>query len=130
MKLMGIRATVDGRAEGIVVNVGTSILTGLQEQIGCETVDLVRLPNQVEAWVDDNGAHTAEVNPTASVATVVLGRSRRVDPLYGTVLFLSADRAGDVRSLSPDQYTAVLAAFENARAALDRAASLTPAHHQ
>lgn len=130
MKLMGIRATADGRAEGVVVNVGTSILTGLQEQIGCGPVDVVRLSNQIEAWVDDNGAYVAEVNLVATVAAVALGRSKQADPLYGAVLFLSADRAGDVRSLSPDQYTAVLAAFENARAALDRAEALTAALHQ
>jgi hypothetical protein len=130
MKLMGIRATVDGRAEGVVVNVGTSILAGLQEQIGCGPVDVVRLPNQLEAWVDDDGAYVAEVNPVATVAAVVLGRSRTADPLHGAVLFLSADRAGDVRSLSPDQYKAVLAAFEHARAALERAEALTAALHQ
>jgi hypothetical protein len=130
MKLMGIRATADGRAEGVVVNVGTSILTGLQEQIGCGPVDVVRLPNRIEAWVDDNGAYVAEVNPAATVAAVILGRPKQADPLYGAVLFLSADRAGDVRSLSPDQYKAVMAAFEHAHAALDQAEALTAALHQ
>ncbi|OII36088.1 hypothetical protein BIU98_00620 [Curtobacterium sp. MMLR14_010] len=130
MKLMGIRATADGRADGVVVNVGTSVLAGLQAQIGCGVVDVVRLPNGIEAWVDDNGAYTAEVNPAATVAAVVLGRSRTADPLYGPVLFLSADRAGDVRSLSPDQYKAVTAAFEQAHAALERAEALSAALHQ
>lgn len=130
MKLMGIRATADGRAEGAVVNVGTSILAGLQAQIGCGAVDVVRLSNQIEAWVDDDGAYVAEVNPLATVAAVILGRPRHAAPLYGSVVFLTADRAGDVRSLSPDQYKAVMAAFEHARAALDRAEALTAALHQ
>lgn len=125
--LMGIRATADGRAEGVVVNVGTSVLAGLQAQIGCGAVDVVRFPNQIEAWVDDNGAYTAEVNAPATVAAAVLGRPRHADPLYGPVVFLTSDRAGDVRSLSPDQYKAVTAAFEQARAALTRAEALTPA---
>jgi hypothetical protein len=130
MKLMGVRATADGRVDGAVVNVGTSILAGLQEQIGCGAVDVVRLSNQIEAWVDDDGAYVAEVNPLATVAAVILGRPRHAAPLYGSVVFLTADRAGDVGSLSPDQYKAVMAAFEHARAALDRAEALTAALHQ
>lgn len=125
MKLMGIRATADGRVEGAVVNVGESILAGLQAQIGCSAVDVVRLSDQIEGWVDDDGAYVAEVNSLATVAAVVLGRSRAADPLYGSVVFLTADRAGDVRSLSPDQYRRVMAAFEQAAAALDRAEALT-----
>jgi hypothetical protein len=81
MKLMSIRATADGRAEAVVVNAGTSILTGLQEQIGCGPGDLVRLPNQIEAWVDDDGAYVAEVNSAATVAAVILGRPKQADPL-------------------------------------------------
>lgn len=125
--LMGIRATADGRAEGVVVNVRTSVLAGLQAQIGCGAVDVAHLPNQIEAWVDDNGAYTAEVNAPATVAAVVLGRPRHADPLYGPVVFLTSDRAGEVRSLSPDQYKAVMAAFEQARAALTRAEALLAA---
>jgi hypothetical protein len=130
MKLMGIRATADGRVDGAVVNVGTSILAGLQAQIGCGAVDVVRLSNQIEAWVDDDRAYVAEVNPLATVAAVIFGRPRHAAPLYGPVVFLTADCAGDVRSLSPDQYKAVMAAFEHARAALDRAEALTAALHQ
>ncbi|MBF4592105.1 MULTISPECIES: DUF3846 domain-containing protein [unclassified Curtobacterium] len=109
------------------MNVRTSVLAGLQAQIGCGAVDVAHLPNQIEAWVDDNGAYTAEVNAPATVAAVVLGRPRHADPLYGPVVFLTSDRAGEVRSLSPDQYKAVMAAFEQARAALTRAEALLAA---
>ena len=71
-----------------------------------------------------------ERNDLAIVAAVALGRSRAASPLFGTVLFLTYDEAGDTRSLSPDQYTAVMTAFGRARAALTRAEALTAALHQ
>ena len=50
--------------------------------------------------------------------------------MYGTVLFLTYDEAGDTRSLSPDQYTAVMRAFHSASAALTRAEALSAALRQ
>jgi hypothetical protein len=130
MKMMGIRATVDGAVEGVVVNAAQSTLQGTREQIGCRLVDVVRLDGQIDAWIDDEGMYTAERNDLATVAAVALGRSRSASPLFGTVLFLTYDEAGDTRSLSPDQYTAVMRAFQHARAALTWAEALTTALHQ
>ncbi|MFK4484802.1 DUF3846 domain-containing protein [Curtobacterium sp. AB7] len=130
MKLMGIRATADGAVEGVVVNAAQSTLQGTREQIGCRVVDVVRLDGRIDAWIDDEGMYQAERNDLATVAAVALGRSRAASPLYGTVLFLTYDEAGDTRSLSPDQYTAIMTAFGRARAALTRAEALTAALHQ
>ncbi len=127
---MGIRATADGAVEGVVVNAAQSTLQGTREQIGCRLVDVVRLDGQIDAWIDDEGMYAGDRNDLATVAAVALGRSRAASPLYGTVLFLTYDEAGDTRSLSPDQYTAIMTAFGRARAALTRAEALTAALHQ
>lgn len=128
--MMGIRATAYGAVEGVVVNASQSTLQGTREQIGCRLVDVVRLDGQIDAWIDDEGMYTAERNDLATVAAVALGRSRSASPLFGTVLFLTYDEAGDTRSLSPDQYTTVMTAFGRARAALTQAEALTAALHQ
>lgn len=128
--MMGIRATTDGAVEGVVVNASQSTLQGTREQIGCRMVDVVRLDGRIDAWIDDEGMYAGERNDLATVAAVALGRSRAASPLFGTVLFLTYDNAGDTRSLSPDQYTAVMTAFGHARAALTRAEALTAALHQ
>jgi len=130
MKMMGIRATADGAATGVVVNAAQSTLQGTREQIGCRVVDVVRLDGRIDAWIDDEGMYAGDRNDLATVAAVALGRSRAASPLYGTVLFLTYDNAGDTRSLSPDQYAAVMTAFGRARAALTRAEALTAALHQ
>ncbi|WP_228549968.1 DUF3846 domain-containing protein [Curtobacterium sp. VKM Ac-2887] len=130
MKLMGIRATADGAVEGVVVNAAQSTLQGTREQIGCRLVDVARLDGRIDAWIDDEGMYAGDRNDLATVAAVALGRSRAASPLYGTVLFLTYDNAGDTRSLSPDQHTAVMTAFGRARAALTRAEALTAALHQ
>lgn len=127
---MGIRATADGAVEGVVVNAAQSTLQGTREQIGCRVVDVVRLDGRIDAWIDDEGMYAGDRNDLATVAAVALGRSRAASPLYGTVLFLTYDNAGDTRSLSPDQYTAVMTAFGRARAALTRAEAFTAALHQ
>lgn len=126
---MGIRATADGAVEGVVVNAAQSTLQGTREQIGCRVVDVVRLDGRIDAWIDDEGMCAGDRNDLATVAAVALGRSRAASPLFGTVLFLTYDNAGDTRSLSPDQYTAVMTAFGRARAALTRAEALTAALH-
>lgn len=123
---MGIRATADGAVEGVVVNASQ----GTREQIGCRLVDVVRLDGRIDAWIDDEGMYAGERNDLATVAAVALGRSRAASPLYGTVLFLTYDEAGDTRSLSPDQYTAVMRAFQHARTALTRAEALTAVFRQ
>lgn len=130
MKLMGIRVTADGAVEGVVVNARESTLQGTREQIGCRLVDVVRLDGRIDAWIDDEGMYAGERNDLATVAAVALGRSRAASPLYGTVLFLTYDEAGDTRSLSPDQYTAVMRAFQKARVALTRAEALSAVFRQ
>jgi len=127
---MGIRSTADGVVEGVVVNARESTLQGTREQIGCRLVDVVRLDGRIDAWIDDEGMYTGERNDVATVAAVALGRSRAASPMYGTVLFLTYDEAGDTRSLSPDQYTAVMRAFHSASAALTRAEALSAALRQ
>ncbi|MCE0459717.1 DUF3846 domain-containing protein [Curtobacterium flaccumfaciens] len=112
------------------MNARESTLQGTREQIGCRLVDVVRLDGRIDAWIDDEGMYAGERNDLATVAAVALGRSRAASPLYGTVLFLTYDEAGDTRSLSPDQYTAVMRAFEKARTALTRAEALSAVFRQ
>ncbi|MCS5511707.1 DUF3846 domain-containing protein [Curtobacterium flaccumfaciens pv. betae] len=112
------------------MNARESTLQGTREQIGCRLVDVVRLDGRIDAWIDDEGMYAGERNDLATVAAVALGRSRAASPLYGTVLFPTYDEAGDTRSLSPDQYKAVIRAFQKARTALTRAEALSAVFRQ
>ncbi|MCU0116578.1 DUF3846 domain-containing protein [Curtobacterium poinsettiae] len=108
------------------MNARESTLQGTREQIGCRLVDVVRLDGRI----DDEGMYAGERNDLATVAAVALGRSRAASPLFGTVLFLTYDEAGDTRSLSPDQYTTIMRAFQHARTALTRAEALSAVFRQ
>jgi len=127
MMLMGIRATPDGTVEGVVVNVSKSSLAGMRAQIGCRAVDVVRLAQRIDGWIDDDGFYTQERNLLASTIAWMLGRDAACGLLHGPVLFLTADADGATRSLSPDQYARVMLTANLAKDSLTRAEALIAA---
>lgn len=74
----------------------------LREHIGCRVFDVVALPGQVDAWVDDEGMMVADplsnVNPVATRMLAHFGDL--VQPLFGTVVFAATNRAGDTVGLT------------------------------
>lgn len=115
--LMGIRVTVDGTAEGVVVDVSESRLAGMRAQIGCDLVDVVRLDDGVDMWIDDEGLYRSGPNPVATVMAPMLGYA--IQRFHGAALFLAVDEEGATRSLSPEQHRRVLAAAQMAAHAIE-----------
>lgn len=121
MKMMGIRATPDGRVEGIVIDATRSVLHGVRQHTGGAILDAAALDHRIDA-LSDAAATTA--NMLATTVAIDLGRDSMARPLAGVVVFLTTDEQGMYRSLSPEQYHRVMVTFQNARGVLDDA--LTP----
>lgn len=115
--LMGIRVTPAAEVEGVVVDVSESRLAGMRAQIGCDLVDVVRLDDGVDMWIDDEGLYRAVPNPVATVMAPMLGYVTQ--RFHGTVLFLAVDEHGHTRSLSPEQHRRVMGAAQMAAHAIE-----------
>jgi len=98
----GLRITVDGRVQKIDIP-DNAILDGLYSAIGGRCVDVVRLTDQLDMWVDDGAMFTSDINPLATTLahhfqSDIPARYRQ--PYFGTAVFLSVDQdTGDARSL-------------------------------
>ncbi len=122
MMLMGIRATADGRVEGVVINAARSVLRGVREHTGGAILTSAALDHRIDALSD---ASATAPNMLATAAAIDLGRDSMARPLAGAVVFLTSDEQGMFRSLSPEQYHRVMATFQDCRAALDDALAVT-----
>ncbi|MGH3673142.1 MAG: DUF3846 domain-containing protein [Pseudonocardiaceae bacterium] len=100
--ITGLRITPDGCVQKIEIPTN-AILDGLYAAIGCNAVDVVRLTDQLDMWIDDEGLCNAEVNPLATTLahhfqSDIPARYRQ--PYFGTAVFLGIDHdTGDTRSL-------------------------------
>lgn len=100
-----LRVGNDGSVQRVVLerDRGTGgVGRSLREHIGCRVFEVVALPGQVDAWVDEEGMLVADplsnVNP---VATRMLARfGDLAQPLFGTVVFAATNRAGDTVGLA------------------------------
>jgi hypothetical protein len=52
----GLRITVDGSVQKVEMP-KNAILAGLYAAIGCDAVDVVRLADQLDMWIDDEGLY-------------------------------------------------------------------------
>lgn len=98
----GLRITVDGSVQKIEMP-NNAILDGLYGAIGCNLVDVVRLTDQLDMWIDDEGLYNSEVNPLATTLahhfqSDIPARYRQ--PYFGTAVVLGIDQdTGDTRSM-------------------------------
>lgn len=90
--IIGLRITPDGRASGVSLQpTNGSHLDALYEAIGCRFVDVVRLRDGLDMWVDDEGLYTAEPNLFATTLADQLTPGGAVQIYHGTAVFLGAD---------------------------------------
>jgi hypothetical protein len=61
----GLRIPVNGSVQKVEIP-KSAILTGLYAAISCDAVDVVRLADQLDMWIDDYGLYNAQVNPLAT----------------------------------------------------------------
>lgn len=90
----GLRITVDGSVQKVEI-LTNAILAGLYAAIGCTAVDVVRLTDQLDMWVDDEGLYNSSINPLATklahhFQSDIPARYRQ--PYFGTAVFLGIDQ--------------------------------------
>lgn len=78
----------------------------MREHIGCSLVDVVRLTEVLDMWIDDEGIYTQPVNPVATALARHYGFIWQ--PYHGPVLLCSVDAQGNSIDLDADQFRALL----------------------
>jgi hypothetical protein len=98
--ITGIRIDEDGTLTVVTLDNTsiTDIAAGIRKQVGCEVFDLLRLPDRIDMWIDDEGLYRANINP---VASAIGHLHETADVICGPVLFLSSN--GDALSLTDEQ---------------------------
>lgn len=90
----GLRITTDGAVQKVEMP-KNAILAGLHAAICCDTVDVVRLADQLDMWIDDEGLYNAQANPLATKLAHHFQHDippRYRQPYFGTAVFLGIDQ--------------------------------------
>ncbi|MGH3428252.1 MAG: DUF3846 domain-containing protein [Mycobacteriales bacterium] len=90
----GLRITVDGSVQKVEMP-KNAILTGLYAAIGCDSVDVVRLADQLDMWIDDEGLYNSQANPLATKLAHYFQQDippRYRQPYFGTAVILGIDQ--------------------------------------
>lgn len=100
-----LRVGNDGSVQRVVLerDGGTGgVGRSLREHIGCRVFEVVALPGQVDAWVDEEGMLVDDpLSNVNRVATRMLAQfGDLAQPLFGTVVFAATNRAGDTVGLA------------------------------
>ncbi|WP_280297861.1 DUF3846 domain-containing protein [Nocardia neocaledoniensis] len=83
----------DGEIYRINLNPGADHLAQMREHLDCSLVDVVRLDESVDMWIDDEGMYNHPVNVGATLLARSYGWTHQ--PYFGPVLICSADEDGD-----------------------------------
>lgn len=118
-EIAAVRIDPDGTVNNITLPPGDGCLHALYQQIGCGSVDLVRLTPQLDMWLDDEGMYSQDLNVLATFIARRLGWTQQ--PYFGpAVITGGADENCDIRGLDPaaatmlrDLAEAVLADIES-----------------
>ncbi|WP_214369805.1 DUF3846 domain-containing protein [Pseudonocardia sp. H11422] len=83
-----------------------NVLQGLYSAIGCHCVDLLRLTDTLDMWVDDDGLmNGSAVNMPATAVAHAFGWTHQI--YAGTVVLAEHSANGDTVSLRPELRAAV-----------------------
>ncbi|MFJ8896787.1 DUF3846 domain-containing protein [Leifsonia sp. NPDC102414] len=108
--LSGVRIDLDGTIVAVKIDDTTSAqrVAGMKEHIGCALFDVIRLPENIDVWVDDEGLYRSEHNP--ELTGMVRLHQPDWDAVFGRGLVLGVNPStGDTVSLSLDQMASVVA---------------------
>lgn len=81
------------------------ILHSLYREIGCHTVDVVRLTDNLDMWLDDFGLYEGGINRAATRIARRFGYVHQ--PYFGAVVFAGTDGRGNVTALTPEGIAAL-----------------------
>ena len=94
----------DGTLSDVALTNGRE-LELMYQWLSCRTVDVVRLTDQLDMWLDDEGLFSQSVNLPASLLARRFGCDWQ--NYYGSVLLCSHTEDGDSRNLTIDQKLAI-----------------------
>lgn len=90
---------VEGEVREVTLRAGEQ-LPCLYSAIGCDTVDVVALAEDLDMWLDDNGFGVGPVNVPATMLKDLC--RPHTQPYFGVAVFTGGvDDEGDSMSLSP-----------------------------
>jgi Domain of unknown function (DUF3846) len=96
--LVKVDADAVNRFGSVEVPSGDECLRAMYRLLECSTVDVVRLADDVDMWLDDEGMYGGLVNPAATIIAGEFGFTWQ--PYFGHVLFLGgAGPRGDTVGL-------------------------------
>jgi Domain of unknown function (DUF3846) len=101
--ITGIRIDDDGTLTVTTLDNSTPAATAasIRTQLGCDRFDVVRLPEAVDMWVDEEAVYRANVNPVASAIARLHEAAAYV---FGPVLLLGVDYpTGQSTSITAEQ---------------------------
>jgi len=101
--LTALRITLDGELQTIRIQDTTlgAQVDDIQKQVGCDTFDVVGLPEDISLYVDDEGVYRSEPNATLTLVARAFGFE---GVLFGQGVFLGFEPTeGDTLSLTPAQ---------------------------
>lgn len=104
-----IKISPDGDMEMLGVPAPGETLSWLYQNIGCDTVDVVGMPKDLDFWIDDNGlyAGSPEPNIVASLFALNFGVNL-ASPIMGTVMLTKHDGQGNTVGLDLAEAAAFL----------------------
>jgi hypothetical protein len=109
---MGLSLVIqpNGEVYRINLNPGRDHLTQMYEHLDCNLVDVVRLDDGLDMWLDDEGMYRHEINPLATLIAHLHGHVHQ--PYWGPVLICSVDDEGDSVDMDDAVATALLERLE------------------
>lgn len=110
--LSGIRINTSGALSLFSIDGSTarSRLAGMYLHIGCTTVDVVELSEDIDVWVDSDRMFTQALNPTLAAMVRLAGSALTHVP--GPGLFLTTASNGDAAGLSARQIATIASWWE------------------
>ena len=90
------------------------LLNSMYDLLGCRSVDVIRLTDSIDLWVDDEGMLVSEPKVNTVLMNITYAFGHGYQPLFGSGLFLSTNEDGETVSLTPEQVVVVRNAHKQA----------------
>lgn len=92
-----------------------STLSSLYHHLNCRTVDVIRLTDSIDLWVDDEAMLVSEPEVNHVLTNITIAFGHYFQPIHGAGVFLSGnDKTGATESLSPEQVSVIRNAHKQA----------------
>ncbi|MFD7011168.1 DUF3846 domain-containing protein [Rhodococcus jostii] len=103
-----VQIGVDGCLEVIDLGARESTGAALRSAIGCCWFDVVRLTDELDMWIDDEGAIVADAEVNLMATAIARAHGAIWQPFCGVVVFAAHDGNGATVGLSDAQRDALL----------------------